>query len=239
MIALLKYNFNIYKKCNKFLIPFILFCLIQAFYYSTGPVDFTSGIMVSANIVLFIMSWIGFIYCETQDWRTEQIVFLKVKNKKVYWISKILFIWIIGIIISLVGTIWPVVINIFNSQTTLKTQISLNEVLLALIIQILVAFMGTLIGMIFQTKIIRNRNISIMIIFAFALLSAIKGPLIKEIPIAKAITWILPPVNDVISSCIGLGNFSLRLLVIPIIYSVGYILVQIVIYIKAMEKLLF
>lgn len=238
-MTLLKYNYKINIKCNKFIIPFLIFCLFQIIFYSTDAVNFTASIIVCANVVFCIMIWMSFSYCETQDWLTEQIVFIKVKNDKLYWLSKILFMWIVGIVLSLIGIVWPLTINLIKNGALFHNKITLNDVLLGFFIQILVALMGVLLGMIFQTKVIGNRNRAVMILCFITLLSIIKGPLIIEIPIAKVITWILPPVYDVISSCMGLGKFSLSVLAIPVLYSVIYILIQIFVYIKLMKKLLF
>lgn len=93
--------------------------------------------------------------------------------------------------------------------------------------------------MIFQTKIIGNRNIAVIIIISSVLLSVVKGPLIREFPIAKVIAWILPPIYDVISSFMKDGRISLSILAISVLHSVGYILIQIFIYLKLMKKLLF
>ncbi|SUY45233.1 Uncharacterised protein [Clostridium putrefaciens] len=241
LIALFKYNYKIYIKCNKFLIPLLIFCIFQLIFYGTDSVDFTSSIIICANVVFFMMTWIGFSYCETQDFLTEQIVFLKVNNNKLYWVSKILFMWMVGIIVSLIATTWPLAVNLLNNGngSLFNNGITLNNVLLGFFIYILVTFMGVILGMTFQTKITGNRNRGVMLMFLIALLSALKGPLIKEFPIAKAITWLLPPVYDVITSCMLPQKFSLSVLSIPVIYSVCYILIQIFIYIKLMKKLLF
>jgi hypothetical protein len=239
LIALLKYNYKVHQKYNKFIIPLSIFFVFQKIYYSGGGVDFISSMIICTNVVFCIMSWMGFSYCESQDSLTEQIVFLKVKNDKLYWISKVLFMWIIGIIVSLIGVIWPLVINLLNKGTLFKNEVPLNDILLVIFIQILVALMGILIGMIFQTKVIGSRNIAVLIITLSVLMSIVKGPLLNEFPIAKAIAWILPPIYDVINAAMKDGKISLSILIIPVIYSVGYILIQLFIYIKLMKNLLF
>ncbi|MEW8956021.1 hypothetical protein [Clostridium sp.] len=239
MIALLKYNCKTYIKSNKFIIPFLILCIFQLLSYNITPVNFTYNMITFANLIFFIMAYMGFSYCEMQDSVTEQIVFLKVRNNNLYWISKILFIWVLGIIISLIEVILPVVINILSGGTFFQSEVTLSEVILAIVINILVALMGILLGMIFQTKIIGDKNSAVMGITFIALISVIKGPLVKEFPIAKVITWILPPVYDIASLCASLGRFSLSVLSIPIIYGVIYILIVIFIYIKLMKKLLF
>ncbi|SHJ14298.1 hypothetical protein SAMN02745163_01410 [Clostridium cavendishii DSM 21758] len=239
MIALLKYNYKLNKKCNKLMVPIATFLLIHVIFYSTDSVYFVAGIGLSANLVFCTMAWIGFVYCEMQDTITEQVVFLKVKNNNIYWFSKILFMWIIGIILSLVGTIWPIIINISKGGTEFQNGIIASDVILGFIIQTLVALMGVLLAMIIQTKVIGNRNKAILILSFLSFIAVIKGPLIKEYSIFKVITWMLPPAYNIINSNIGLKYFSLNALIIPIIYSVVYILIEIYIYIKLMKKILF
>lgn len=239
MVALLKYNYKLYRKCNKFIIPLLVFGLFQQIYYSGGSVDFTSGMIMCCNLSFCIMAWMGFSYCESQDWRTEQIAFLKVKGRNIYWISKILFMWLIGIVLSLVGVIWPLIINSISNSTSLGNKVMLNDVLLGFLIQILAALMGVLVGMIFQVKVIGNRNMGVMIILLYALLSIVKGPLIKSFPFAKLITWLLSPIYNVTNSLMVNGKSSLDILAIPVMYCLIYILIQIFIYIKLMKKILF
>ncbi|SFD01924.1 hypothetical protein [Clostridium uliginosum] len=239
MIALLKYNYKFYIKCNKFMIPLLFFCLFQLIFYSEGPVHFTSSIMICSNVLFCIMTWIAFIYCETQDVRTEQIVFLKVNNNNSYWLSKIIFLWIVGIVLSFIGVIWPIIANLVKAGAFFENNIGLIDLLLAFLIQVLVAFMGLLLGFIFQTKITGTRNVAVTLLFLCTLLSIVKCALVNECPIAKTIMWIFPPVSEVINSCMTLGKFSISILTIPIVHSVFYILILSFIYLKLMKKLLF
>ena len=226
-------------KYNRLIVPILIICIFQRFSYSITPVDFTDNMVLYANLIFFIIAYMGFSYCEIQDSITEQIAFLKVRNSNVYWSSKILFMWILGIVISMIGVILPVVINTLSGGTLFHRKVELIEVILAIVINILVGLKGVLLGMIFQTKIIGDRNRAIIGIILIALISVIKGPLVNEFPLAKAITWILPPVYDIANSCALLGRFSLSVLAIPLIYGVIYILIGFIIYIKLMKRLLF
>lgn len=75
MIALLKYDYKIYMKQNKFMIPAILYLVFQMIYYNTGFETFLPGVLLCANILFCIMAWMGFLYYDLQDLKTEQIVF--------------------------------------------------------------------------------------------------------------------------------------------------------------------
>ncbi|GAA0076939.1 hypothetical protein UT300005_13170 [Clostridium sp. CTA-5] len=233
MIALLKYNSKIYLKYNKFMVPFIFYLLFQLIYYGTGSVDFVSDVTICVSVVFCIMTWMGFGYCELQDWRTEQIVFLKINNGNLYWISKIAFMFIIGILLSLIGVIWPLVSSLNNDG------IRVDSIVLGFLILILSAFMGVLLGMIFQTRIIGNSNKSILILFLIIIITIVKIPIVNECPIMKTFMWILPPVSNITSSCINAVKFSLNILMMPIVYSITYIFVGTIVYIGLMKKILF
>ncbi|WP_143316500.1 hypothetical protein [Clostridium sp. HBUAS56017] len=239
MIALLKYNHKIYMKYNKFMIPVIFYLLFQLIYYSTGSEKFVPSIIVCASVVFCIMTWMGFSYCELQDWRTEQIVFLKTNNRNLYWISKIIFMSIIESIISLVGVLWPLIISCINNGVFSNDEININDIVLGFLILVLSALMGTLLGMIFQGKVLGNRNRAILVLFLSVIMSVVKIPMANEYPITKIITWLVPPINNLTNSCMNMANFSLSILVIPIIYSMLYIFVEVMVYVGLMKKILF
>lgn len=235
MIALLNYNYKIYMKYNKFMIPFILYILFQLIYYSTGTEKFVSSVTFCSAIIFCMMVWIGFSYCELQDWRTEQIVFLKTNNLNLYWVSKIVFMFSIGSIVSLIGVIWPLISNLINNSTFFDNEINIHNVFGGFIILILAAFMGALVGMIFQKRIIGGRNKSITILSLIVLISNVKIPMENDYPVTRIITWLLPPINNLTY----LNGFSSPMFKILVIWSIVYILLLSIFYLIIMKKILF
>lgn len=233
MIALLKYNYKIYMKENKFIVPFLFYFLFHVIFYSTGTEKFVPGVTICASILFCLMTWIGFSYSELQDLRTEQIAFLKVNSENLYWGSKIVFIFSIGIILSIFGTVVPIVRS-FSSD-----DININNFILGLLILIIASFMGALIGMIFQTRVIGNRDRSLLFIIFITLVAIIKIPIGKEYEFTKIITWVVPPMNNITNSGIGTQGFSFNALVFPMTWGIVYIIIEIFIYIKLMKKILF
>lgn len=231
MIGLLKYNYKIYIKNNKFIIPLICFCIFQYIYYSEGKDNFHPGVIFCSNITFCVMIWMGFIYCEFQDSRTEEIMYLRVNNEKVYWLSKILFMFSIGIGVSLLGTVWAIVKCEEGRQ--------LSNILFAFILQLTASFLGVMIGMILQIKVTGSKNRSILFMIFCGLISMIKMPIIKECSYLKFIMWIFPPISDFTYSCMGSSEFSLQNSGMSCVYCVIYILILIFIYYKLMKKILF
>lgn len=233
MIALLRYNYKIYMKENKFIVPFLFYFLFHGIFYSTGNEKFVPGVTVCASILFSIMTWMGFSYSELQDLRTEQITFLKVNNENVYWASKIVFMFSIGIMLSVFGTVVPIVRS-FSS-----VDININNFILGFLILIISSFMGALIGMIFQTRVVGNRDRALLFAIFITLIAIIKIPIWKEYEFTKIITWVVPPINDITNSCIGMQGFSFNSLVFPIIWGTAYVVVEIFVYIRLMKKILF
>ncbi|MDS0525711.1 hypothetical protein NNC19_08475 [Clostridium sp. SHJSY1] len=233
MIALLKYNYKIYMKENKFIVPFLLYFLFHGIFYSTGTEKFVPGVIVCASVLFCLMTWMGFSYSELQDIRTEQIAFLKINNENIYWFSKILFMSSIGGVLSIFGVVFPIIRNLKSDD------ININNLLLGFFILIIASFMGILIGMIFQTRVVGNRDRALLFILFITLVAIIKIPIGKEYAFTKIITWIVPPINDITNSCIGIQGFSFNVLIFPMIWGIVYIFVEIYIYIKLMKKILF
>lgn len=186
-----------------------------------------------------IIAWIGFTYQDLQDLKTDQIVFLKVKNKNTYWVSKILFMFSVGSIMSLFGVIFPILYGSLRSKDLFFKDLTMNKVILGFCILILAAFMGAMLGMIFQKRVVGDRNRGILLLVLIVIMSIIKILLMNEFTFTKFITWILPPINNLTGSCTNIENFSLGILIISILYSLFYILIEVVIYIKLMKKTLF
>lgn len=231
MLGLMKYNYKVYIKNNRFIIPLISFCIFQYIYYSNVQEKFLPSVLFCANVDFVIMIWIAFIYCFYQDSRSEETIYLKVNNDKIYWYSKILFMLSIAVLIALLGTLWP----------SLKSAHPLNykNISYSFIIQFICSSIGLLLGMILQVKVTGEKNKSILSIIFIALIAMLKFPIIRECYFFKYILWIFPPISDLTFACVNTDTFSLSLLSIPLIYSIIYFLLEGILYYKIMKKLLF
>lgn len=185
------------------------------------------------------MAWMGFTYQDLQDLKTDQIVFLKVKNKNTYWVSKILFMFSVGSIMSLFGVIFPILYGSLRSKDLFFKDFTMNKVILGFCILILAAFMGAMLGMIFQRRVIGDRNRGILILVFIVLVAVIKKPITVEYSFTKAITWILPPISDLTNSCTKIESFSFGGLILYLGWGIFYVVLEIIAYIKLMKKVLF
>ena len=96
LISVLKYNFKMYMKSYKYIMPFFLFIIYTVMSYSIIPVDIVGSMISSATLIFALMRWIGFTYCNNVDLIAEEVLILKLKSHTRYWISKIFFYIIYG-----------------------------------------------------------------------------------------------------------------------------------------------
>ena len=231
MLGLMKYNFKVYIKNNRFIIPIMFFCIFQSIYYSAENIKYEPAVTFCSNVSFCVMIWTGFTYCLYQDSRTEEVIFLKVQNERVYWISKVLFMMSIAFLTALLGTSWAFIRSVGN--------LTLLQGVYGFLIQFITAVLGLLVGMLLQVKVTGDKNKSILYMIFVGLIAMIKLPIIRECFFLKYVLWILPPVSDLAFCCIKQDYFSMDLLLFPVLYCIIYIAIQIFVYYKVMKKKLF
>ena len=120
MKELLKYHTRIYLKSNKLVMPLLLWLVFLRIGYSQKPLEYLPNIVMSAGVLLFITSWLGFSYMDLEDPITEQIMILKLSSIHWYNISKIIFLIGISLMMSLISVAVPVIQNILLRGSLFK-----------------------------------------------------------------------------------------------------------------------
>lgn len=222
MKHLLSYHFKVYFKSNKLLLPFLIYLFYLFTAYGIMPYSIVSSFSESAWVVFFIMTYVGFSYTELENPVTEQLVLLKVKNDNLYYMSRIVVLMIVGVIMSVMGMLYPVISNIYNSSQLFTRDLLLSDIMFGLALHCLMGFLGAMTGSLFHPRIIKNRKIAILMVFFTAVLAVAKGAIIEEVPFIGFITWIFPPVCDILVTFTNSEFFSSQTMVIPFLWGLLY-----------------
>ncbi|KNZ40842.1 hypothetical protein [Acetobacterium bakii] len=222
MKNLLRYHFKVFLKSNKLLVPFLIYLFYLFTAYGIIPYSIVSSFSESAWVVFFIMTYVGFSYTEVENPVTEQLVLLKVKNDNLYYLSRIVVLLIVGIIMSVIGMLYPVISNIYNSSQLFTRELLLSDIMFGLALHCMMGFLGAMTGALFHPRIIKNRKIAILMVFFAAVLAVAKGALIEEVPFIGFITWIFPPVYDILVTFTNNEYFSLQTIAIPFLWGLLY-----------------
>ncbi|WP_010296952.1 hypothetical protein [Clostridium senegalense] len=219
---LLKYHFMVYMKSNKIIMPFLVWMICMYTVYSTSPISIVSDFIISMICLFYIMVWIGLAYIEIEDPVLEQLLILKVENENIYNISKTLFLAFIGIVMSLIGVVIPIIINIITGFQLFTRELTIIDISSAFILYSFIGLLGTVTGTLLHPRIMKNRKMAVIMTFTIALMSMIKGPMNTEIPSTCFITWIFPPLFNITQRFTGKEYFIMQDVVSVLLYISVY-----------------
>lgn len=222
LIELLKYHFDIYTKSNKFIMPLVAWLAFMFVSYSIIPVGVVPSCLVSMVCLFFIMVWVSISYTELVEPVSEQIVLLKVRNDNLYYFSKLLFLIILGLIFSILGILFPSVQNVINGFKLYIRPITFYDIIAAFILYFVTSSLGAVTGMLLQPRIIKDRKIAVVSTFMIALMGLANGFLNSNVPFTRYITWVFPPLSNMIACFSGKKYFYLNDIITAVFYACMY-----------------
>lgn len=239
LLSLLRFQLRNFLKSNKFIVPLVVFLAYQAMAYSIIPVDVLPSFTLSATVSFLVMVWLGFSFNEAEAAITEQILFIKVKRKSFISISKVLVMLIFGSFLAVLGTMYPLVLNIIHNGKAFTRMVVFTDVVYSLMLHMIYSLVGSLIGLIFHGRIIKKRKEALLIVIFIALITLIKGSLEQDIPIIRMVSWLFPPIYSVSTAGTTSDYLNIRELIIPLSFIIVYLGAEVIIYIKLTKYKLF
>ncbi|MBS7009110.1 hypothetical protein [Anaerostipes sp.] len=192
---LIKYHWRQYLKTNKFVMPFAALIIMLFTLYSSKPVEVTDSFISSCQFVFLIASWIGISLTGLEDPVSEQIIILRIKSHKNYYIIHTLFLLSISAATSVICTAVPVLINLLNDGQLFSRPLLVSDIITGFYLLFLSVFLGCTLGELSHPRIIRDRKSALLLILFIDIVSFIKTALITGFPVLKFILWIVPPIS--------------------------------------------
>jgi len=197
--SLIRYHYSLYVKTNKFIMPALLWVIFLNFSYSQqNRLEFVSSTLLSISFLFFIILWVAISYMESVDSVSEQILLLKIEKRNTYYLSKNVFVFFLGAALSLIGVLFPILLNALSGFTLFARPLTLWDVLCTFILHIIIAILGASLGIVFQPRCMKNRKEALMFVTLIAIISMTKAGIIDTFSHAKYITWVFPPLSDII-----------------------------------------
>ncbi|WKY43233.1 hypothetical protein Q5O14_11250 [Eubacteriaceae bacterium ES2] len=222
MKNLIYYHFKLYFKSNRLLIPFLVYLIYLFSAYSIMPYSIVSSFSESAMVLFFIMVYVGFSYSELENPVAEQLVLLKIRNENLYYVSRLTVLLIVGTILSIIGILYPLLGNVYNHGQLFTRSLMFYDILFGIFLHLTMGSLGAFTGSFFHPRIIKNRKLAILMAFFTAVCAVLKGTIIKNILLGSLITWIFPPVYDVLVIFSGCEFFSFQAIALPFLWSLIY-----------------
>jgi len=229
---LVKYQLHIYFKGSKFVMPLVVTAIFLFVMYSSDarPVGVVTSCLITCNWVFLLMVWIGLSVSSDESPVMEQIIFLRVKSNVYYYLSKMLFLIILGFIVNSICLLYPIIINLLNNGTVFERPLTNFDILNCLILLCGSSVAGCSLGSFFHSRVMKDRKMAIVLTVLFATVTIVKIPIINSFPLIKIVTWILPPL-DMVSRIYGSVKIfqvenSVKLFFILFVYAILVFIVK-------------
>lgn len=221
-----KYRIQCYFRGYTFAMPFIVVCVVLRFLYSIKPQDVVSSYLVSVQFLFLIMVWIGMMETNRENRVMEQIIELRVKKKWTYFAGKMLFLFILSMIMTAICTVWPFVQNVIEKGTFFERAYLPDDFLNGFILLLGSSFSGAMLGAFLHPDLCKDRKVAIALTVLLALLANVREIIVISQPVLKYVLWILP---NIAYAAMQYGNeqffkisISLHYFCALMMYSVAY-----------------
>lgn len=192
---LVKYHFRQYFKTNKFVMPFTALIIVLYTLYSSKPVGVVPSMVSCCIAVFLISSWTGVTVCSLEDPVSEQVIILRIKSHRKYYLSHTLFLLSLSTLAALISVSVPVLLNIINKGELFERTLMVSDILCGFLLLTLSAFMGCCLGETAHPRIIKDRKAAVLLVFLIDIISMIKTSLLAGFPMSKIILWAFPPIT--------------------------------------------
>lgn len=217
MKAHLKYYYKVLVNSHKYIAPTLFFIIAVMSTYLATIERIFNGFQVSAIFMFITAIWITYNFNEIEDTTQKQLVLLNTNKENKYYIMRICFLFIYVLALNLVSIIFPILIGSF------KENIHITDILIGFLMQAVIGFLGISVANLFESKILKDRKVALMILLLIMVLSCIQGLVIDDQPAIKYFMLILPPAYYVYQSegmqlLLSLGGALIYSLILIFVY---------------------
>lgn len=193
------YQYKQYMFSAKWVMPFVLLIAFVASFYSISPVEIVNSFAITGLALYCIMTWVGVTTQELEPEVSEQILILRLKSERKYYICHILFLAVLCVMGIFVSMGIPFLKNILVSGTMFSRKVEMLDVIGGFALLFACAFTGAMLGELFHVRIIKERTAAVGGAFFVVIFAVVRSGLVEEYPMTKFFMWVVPPVSDVVS----------------------------------------
>lgn len=238
--GIVAYYRTIYQQSNKWVMPVIAWVVFLYLNYLVMPQEFTSTMLNSATGMFLLTAWVSQTFLGSLTPVMEQIIVTRLPKKEGYWAQTLIFVSWLSLLLSLVSVALPLVINLVKSQGLFRREITLEEMISALLIHVVFCLIGGLITLNSQPRyLFRDGKLSNLFLVLVGLISVVGHAMAAKIPGFQFILWLFPPLSKVTNYFLEKPVFTISEVLSQLIGSIIYIMVLIVVYRFLRRKFLY
>ncbi|MBD5530862.1 MAG: hypothetical protein HDQ98_01485 [Lachnospiraceae bacterium] len=196
---MIKYQYKQYMISAKWVMPFIVLLGTLSMMYSISPVAIVDSFSMTGIFLFVIMVWIGRTIQGVEPEVSEQVMILRLKSDRKYYLCHIIFMMCICAVVTGISIVVPVLIHIRSGNALLSRQFTWSDFVGGGLLMLVCSFVGGMAGELFHIRIMKNRTVGIGVTFFITLLAVCRNGVIAEFAAMKYILWVIPPISDVVS----------------------------------------
>lgn len=196
---MIRYQYKQYMMSAKWVMPLIMLSGTLGMMYSMPPVGIVDSFSIAGIFLFVIMVWIGRTMQEVEAEVSEQVMILRLKSERKYYLCHIIFMICICAVVTGISIVVPVFIHIWSENALLLRQLIWSDFVGGGLLMFACSFAGGMAGELFHIRVIKNRKMGIGLTFLIALSAVCRNGVIAEFDTMKYILWVIPPISDVVS----------------------------------------
>lgn len=152
MWSLIRYTLISLIKSYKYVPPLTVYVITLVMVYDYRPNPIFNSYMLTSILLYLIMTWITITIFNGEDIVQQQITVFHANSLLKYFFSKYVSTLIIGSLLSILSTLYPIIFNEFNSE------VSAFHVLLGLLTHLCLTYLSICIAALFSRGMISHAS---------------------------------------------------------------------------------
>jgi len=230
VVSVLYFHLFTIIRSPKIALPVGFLIFLQMIHYMTAhspPAQYFEYIFL-AEIFTFVSAvWLGNSSSRWIDTTTEQLLILRVKSDKLYYIIHTIFLFILSIGISLISLTIPTI----YSFTGLFEYFTVAYFSYSFLLFLGSSFAGMCLGSLLHPRILTKKNEAQFSSILACVIAVIRYPLSQNYPILSNVLWVFPNISAHQSIIINSSELTLPNVILlflgSIIYGIAYSIIKI------------
>lgn len=231
----IRYQYKQYMFSAKWVMPFVLLIAFVASFYSISPVEIVNSFAITGLVLFGVMTWVGVTTQELEPEVSEQILILRLKSERKYYICHILFLAVLCVIGIFVSMGIPLVKNLLVLGTMFSRKVGMLDVIGGFALLFACAFTGAMLGELFHVRVIKERTIAVGATFFVVVFAIVRSGLVEKYPMSRFLVWVVPPVSDVVSWFSNGSRFDMGKLLVGFTLLMLYAIIMAVIKVELLR----
>lgn len=201
MIHLLNYNFVNYFRTYKYIPPLSIYILVLVVNYTYKPNPILDSYSLTALYLFFLMGWITVTIFHAEHATQQDITMYHCKSSNKYFIGLYLTCTIVGVVLSVIYVLYPIIFDMFHEST-----LNWVHVTLGIMAHFSLSFLAISLAALFTHHLISNsNNIWWGVLSVFIISLATPAMQTKLDASLQFLLWLLPPTSWLIKT-MGVGD---------------------------------